>query len=148
MGGKGKAMLDNTLTRWALVRSVAAAGGGVRARPAADRLLCGGKGGIGTWYGFNESSNEPSTLEINGDGAWLFNGAYAADGEWSETDGGTVVLSAPLVSVALRVEGEGDRRTLVFAGEDPSRGNAPEISKSTFYATEEARDAQAEVEND
>lgn len=141
-------MLENTLTRRALVRSVAAAGAAFALAPLLTACSAEEKGTIGTWYGFNESSNEPSTLEINGDGTWLFNGAYAADGEWSETDGGTVVLSAPLVSVPLRVEWEGDRRTLVFAGEDPSRGNAPEISKSTFYATEEARDARAGVEND
>lgn len=141
-------MLENTLTRRALVRSVAAAGAASALAPLLTACSAEEKGAIGTWYGFNESSNEPPTLEINGDGTWLFNGAYAADGEWSETDGGTVVLSAPLVSVPLRVEGEGDRRTLVFAGEDPSRGNAPEISKSTFYATEKARDARAGVEND
>lgn len=38
------------------------------------------------------------------------------------------------------MEGSGDTRMLVFAGEDPHSGNAAAISSSTFYATEQARD--------
>lgn len=100
----------------------------------------GGDAVTGTWYGVDDSGNL-STLEIDGDGTWLFNGKYAANGDWEETDGGTIVLSAPLMSVPFEMEGTSDERMLVFAGEDPSYGNAPEISRSTFYATEDARDA-------
>lgn len=102
---------------------------------------CAGGGDVvtGTWYGVDNSGNL-STLEIDKDGTWFFNGQYAANGDWEETDGGTVVLSAPLMSVPFEMEGTGDERMLVFAGEDPSYGNAPGISRSTFYATEDARD--------
>lgn len=113
---------------------------------AALSFLPGCAGGnnavTGTWYGVDDSGNL-STLEINGSGTWLFNGKYAANGDWEETDGGTIVLSAPLMSVPFRMEGTGEERMLVFAGEDPSYGNAPEISRSTFYATEAARDGAA-----
>lgn len=93
----------------------------------------------GIWYGL-DNRGDFSTLEINEDGTWLFDGRYSANGEWSETDSGTIVLSAPLVSIPFRLDGHGDGRILSFAGDDPSSGNAPAISLSTFYATEGARD--------
>lgn len=95
---------------------------------------------IGIWYGVTDYG-EYSTLEINRDGTWLYMGSHSGSGEWSETDSGTIVLSAPLISIPFTLEGTGDDRALVFAGEDPKRGNAPEISRSTYYATEAARDA-------
>ena len=95
------------------------------------------------WYGVNDEG-EYSTLEINEDGTWLFTGSSSGSGEWSETDSGTIVLSATLVSVPFTLEGSGDDRMLVFAGEDPNSGNAPQLSGSTFYATEDARDGAAE----
>lgn len=110
---------------------------------------CGGGGGIeGKWYGTRDDGgehSETSTLEINRDGTWLFTGddGVTGSGEWNETDSGTYVLTAMngLISVPLRLDGSGDGRVLSFAGSDPSRGNAPSISESTFYATEAARDA-------
>ena len=107
--------------------------------PALSACSFGNQGTTGTWYGVDEGGNL-STLEINADGTWLFNGRYVVNGEWSETDGGTVVLSAPLMSVPIKMEGSGDDRILSFAGDDPSSGNATAISMSTFYATEAARD--------
>ena len=103
----------------------------------------GGQDITGMWYGVNDEG-EYSTLEINEDGTWLFTGSSSGSGEWSETDSGTIVLSATLVSVPFTLEGSGDDRMLVFAGEDPNSGNAPQLSGSTFYATEDARDGAAE----
>lgn len=112
--------------------------------PALSGCSDDGRSVTGTWYGVDDEGST-STLEINEDGTWLFNGRYSASGDWSETDGGTIVLSATLVSIPFTLEGEGDGRVLAFAGEDPSRGNAPEISRTTFYATEAAREsAQSE----
>ncbi|WP_019238290.1 MULTISPECIES: hypothetical protein [Enorma] len=99
----------------------------------------GTQGPVGMWYGVDDGGNE-STLEIDEDGTWLFNGKYSVNGDWSETDSGTIVLSAAYTSVPLEMEGSGDTRMLVFAGEDPHSGNAAAISSSTFYATEQARD--------
>lgn len=96
----------------------------------------------GTWYGVDEDGRT-STLELSEDGTWLFNGQYTASGDWSETDSGTIVLTATLVSLPFKVDGTGDNRVLSFAGDDPSATNAAGISKSTFYATEAARDAAA-----
>lgn len=101
-----------------------------------------GQSVTGTWYGVDDSGAY-STLEINKDSTWLFTGDVSGSGEWNETDSGTIVLSATLISVPFKLEGSGDDRTLVFAGEDPHGGNAPELSSSTFYATEEARDTAA-----
>ena len=105
-----------------------------------DGPSSGDDGPIGTWYGVTDYG-ECSTLELNKDGTWLYIGSHSGSGEWSETDSGTIVLSAPLISIPFTLEGTGDDRALVFAGEDPTRGNAPEISRSTYYATEAARDA-------
>lgn len=100
----------------------------------------GGQSVTGTWYGVDEAGRT-STLEINEDGTWLFTGQYTANGDWDETDDGTIVLSAPLVSLPFKVDDNGNYRVLSFAGEDPSATNAAGISKSTFYATKAARDA-------
>lgn len=102
----------------------------------------GGKDVTGMWYGVNVDGQR-STLEINEDGTWLYTGSYSGNGDWDETDSGTIVLSAPLVSIPFKMDGSGDDRVLSFTGDDPSYGNATEISRSTFYATEEARDAAA-----
>lgn len=108
--------------------------------PILSACSSGDEGPVGTWYGIDDEGSR-STLEINEDGTWLYTGSYSGSGEWSETDGGTIVLSASLISIPFEVEGTGDDRVLVFAGDDPNSGNAPEISGSTFYATEEAREA-------
>lgn len=94
----------------------------------------------GMWYGI-DNDGDTSTLEINEDGTWLFNGKYTASGDWDETDSGTIVLTAPLVSLPFNVDGKGDDRVLSFAGDDPSATNAAGISKTTFYASESARNA-------
>ena len=131
------------MSRRAFVRAALATGALFAASPALSACLLGDEGPVGTWYGVDDEG-EYSTLEINEDGTWLFTGRTTGSGEWSETDSGTIVLSATLISVPLTLEGSGDDRMLVFAGEDPNSGNAPEISGSTFYATEEARDGAAE----
>lgn len=128
------------MSRRSFVRAALGTGAAFALVPVLSACSPGVAGPEGTWYGV-DSSGSTSTLEINEDGTWFFNGKYAANGDWSETDGGTIVLSAPLVSIPFKMEGSGDDRVLVFAGEDPSYGNAPGISESTFYATEEARDA-------
>ena len=130
------------VSRRSFVRAALGMGAALALAPSLSACTPGGDGPEGTWYGVDDSGNT-STLEINEDGTWLFNGQYAASGDWSETDGGTIVLSAPLVSIPFALEGSGDGRVLAFAGEDPSYGNAPGISRSTFYAAEEARDAAA-----
>ena len=128
-----------SMTRRAFLGSLLTAMGAV-ALTALPGCSIGNQGVTGTWYGIDEDGHT-STLEINEDGTWLFNGKYTASGDWNETDSGTIVLTAPLVSIPYTLEGDGDDRALVFAGEDPSSGNAPEISESTFYATEAARDS-------
>lgn len=97
---------------------------------------------VGTWYGVN-TYGVLSTLEIDEDGSWYYNGSTAADGEWSQTDDGLIYLSATLLSLPYEMEGTGDERKLVFAGADPSATNNGEIARSTFYVSEEARDAAA-----
>lgn len=130
------------MTRRGFLRGLAAGAAGLALLGTLPGCDGGEQGVAGTWYGVN-TDGQLSTLELNEDGTWLFNGPYTANGDWDETDSGAIVLSAPLMSVPFTLEGSGDDRTLVFAGEDPSYGNAPAISKSTFYATEAARDAAA-----
>lgn len=128
------------VSRRFFVRSALGAGAALALAPTLAACSPGGDGPEGTWYGVDDDGNT-STLEVNEDGTWLFSGKYTASGDWSETDSGIIVLSAPLVSIPFALEGSGDERVLSFAGEDPSYGNAPGISRSTFYATEGARDA-------
>ena len=128
------------MSRRAFVRAALATGALLAASPVLSACSSGDEGPVGTWYGVDDEGTR-STLEINEGGTWLYTGSYSGNGEWSETDGGTIVLSASLISIPFEVEGTGDGRVLVFAGDDPSSGNAPEISGSTFYATEEAREA-------
>ena len=131
---------ENCLTRRSFLCAMAAGAASLSLLPVLSGCSGGEQGVTGMWYGVDDEGNT-STLEINEDGTWLFNGKYSADGDWNETDSGTIVLSAALVSVPLKLEGSGDERVLSFAGKDPSRGTATDISESTFYATEEARDA-------
>lgn len=96
----------------------------------------------GTWYGIDKNGHT-STLELNEDGTWLFNGRYTASGDWNRTDSDTIVLTASLMSLSFKVDGTGDGRVLSYAGDDPSATNATGISKTVFYATESARDEAA-----
>lgn len=128
------------MTRRSFLCAMAAGAASLSLLPVLSGCAGGDRGVTGMWYGVDDEGSR-STLELNEDGTWLFNGKYSANGDWSETDSGTIVLSAPLVSVPFKLEGSGDERVLSFAGDDPSYGNAPGISRSTFYATEEARDA-------
>ncbi len=98
---------------------------------------------VGTWYGVN-TYGVISTLEIDESGTWYYNGSTSASGEWSQTDEGLIYLTATLLSLPYEMEGSGDERKLVFAGEDPSKTNNGEIARSTFYANEAARDEAAE----
>lgn len=127
------------MTRRTFLRGALAASAVLLLAPITSACSVSGREVTGTWYGLDNDGNL-STLEVNEDGTWLFNGRYAANGEWSETDSGTIVLSAPLVSIPFKLDGSGDERVLSFAGDDPTYGNAPAISRSTFYATEAARD--------
>lgn len=99
------------VTRRSLLCAMVAGMASLSLLPALSGCADGGQGVTGTWYGINEGGCR-STLEINDDGTWFYNGTYSAVGDWNETDGGTIVLSAPLVSVSF--ESEGDKSSAGF----------------------------------
>lgn len=101
---------------------------------------------VGTWYACDDDG-DASTLTVDGGGTWSFSGEYTASGDWTEQDDGTVVLSGAngMVTIPMKVEGDGDSRSLSFAGDDPMsvKNGGYEISTATFYASEEAASASA-----
>lgn len=93
-----------------------------------------------TWYTC-EDDGSVSVLTIDEEGKWSFVGGTTASGDWTEHEGGSVVLTGAngLVTIPMRASGEGDGRTLSFDGDDPMSVNGGfDISTATFYTSEEA----------
>ena len=127
------------MTRRTFLRGALAASAALLLVPVTSACSVSGREVTGTWYGLDNDGNF-STLEVNEDGTWLFDGKYAANGEWSEDRQRDHRPLGALGEHPFKLDGSGDERVLSFAGDDPTYGNAPAISLSTFYVTEAARD--------